>query len=73
MPLRKPTGNLPVVFLALKSDRFEVQPRPFVQSEHQVHILHGLSRSPFQQVIDRAHHQQLVTVFFPGRSGICWY
>ena len=26
MPLRKPTGNLPVVFLALKSDRFEVHP-----------------------------------------------
>ena len=34
------------------------------QAEHEVHVLYSLSHSTLQQVVDAAHHEQLVLVAF---------
>ena len=46
----------------LEGGGFEVEAGALVKAEQQVHIVYGLSGSPFQQVVDNGNYQQ-----FAGR------
>ena len=41
-----------------------MQPYPFVQAEQEVHVVYGLSRGTFQQVVDDRHDEQFALVLF---------
>ena len=47
-----------------KSHRLESQARCLLKAKHKVHVLHSLSRRPFEQVVDARRHEQLVAVPF---------
>ena len=52
-----------------ESAGFEVEPRVFIDAEHQIHVLHGLAAGALEQVVDDAGDEELVIVFFHMNEG----
>ena len=49
--------NYPLKILRISSR--ENQPGLLVEPEHQIHILNGLTRGPFHQIVDRGKYDDL--------------
>ncbi len=53
-----------MLFHTSKSRSFQAQSGGLIQSEHQVHVLHGLTACTFQQVVYSGVYHQLIAGFF---------
>ena len=42
--------------------RFELEASRFGETEHEVHVLHGLSDGTFEKIVDAADHEELILV-----------